>query len=214
MARPTKYDQATRAALLDAAERLLAEGGPDAVSVRSTADAIGTSTRAVYSAFGSKAALIEGLAARGYGYLADLVGAVPRTDDPAADLVRAGIDGFRDFATTRPHLFRLTFDRPRSEVYLRPGVSPELRRSYSELRFLVDRSLAAQRLTDRISADHVAFMFHAVCHGLASNELSRMPPPIGTGFWSVTADMDPVMAWRTTLTAFVRGLELGSPSGA
>ena len=54
MARPNKHDATTREALLDAAETLLAVGGPDAVSVRSVADAVAVSTRAVYSVFGSK----------------------------------------------------------------------------------------------------------------------------------------------------------------
>ena len=55
MARPAKHDAHTRAALLDAAEQLLAEGGPDAVTVRAVADRIGESTRAVYSQFASMA---------------------------------------------------------------------------------------------------------------------------------------------------------------
>ena len=49
MARPIKHDATTREALLDAAEALLADSGPDAVSVRTVADEIGVSTRAVYS---------------------------------------------------------------------------------------------------------------------------------------------------------------------
>src|SRR5262245_6859112 len=105
MGRPTKHDADTRAALLDAAEQLLLEGGRDAVSVRGVADAIGESTRAVYSALGSKQALIEGLAARGFGYLADLVEAVPHTNDPVQDLVEVAVHGFRPFAIGRPHLF-------------------------------------------------------------------------------------------------------------
>jgi AcrR family transcriptional regulator len=41
-------------ALLDQAELLLSSGGPEAVSVRNVAQAAGTTTRAVYTVFGSK----------------------------------------------------------------------------------------------------------------------------------------------------------------
>ena len=54
MGRPREHDEHTRVALLAAAEQLVAEGGPTQLSVRAVADAAGTSTRAVYSLFGSK----------------------------------------------------------------------------------------------------------------------------------------------------------------
>jgi len=54
MGRPREHDEATRAALLEAAERIVADRGPTALSVRAVAEAAGTSTRAVYSLFGSK----------------------------------------------------------------------------------------------------------------------------------------------------------------
>lgn len=77
-------------------------------------------TRAVYSLHGSKAGLIRALAARGYRLLTDRVASLPATDDHAADLVNAGLIGFRHFALTRPHLFRLTFERVPTEVVTNP----------------------------------------------------------------------------------------------
>jgi AcrR family transcriptional regulator len=205
MGRPAKHDAGTRAALLDAAEELLATGGPDAVSIRGVADAIGESTRAVYSSLGSKQALIEGLAARGFGYLADLVEAVPVTDDPAHDLVEVGVRGFRTFAIGRPHLFRITFDELSPEVYRQADVYPELDRSFAALSARIGAASRAKQLGRRPVVE-VAFMFHSVCHGLAANELSRLPPPVGAGFWGMTAGMDVERVWRTALGAFVRGL--------
>ena len=109
MARPAKHDERTRAAVLDAAEELLADGGVDAVTVRAVADRIGESTRAVYSQFSSMSDLMAALGARGFLLVADLVNAVPVTDDPLRDLVEVGASGFREFAITRPQLFRITF---------------------------------------------------------------------------------------------------------
>ena len=133
MARPIKHDDSTRDALLDAAEALLASGGPDAVSVRTVADKIGVSTRAVYSAFGSKPGLMGALAARGFHRLADLVNGMHVTGDPLADLAAAGPRAFRVFALERPHLFRITFDRISEEIYSQPETYPALFASFSAL---------------------------------------------------------------------------------
>ena len=69
MGRPTRHDDATRAALLIAAERLVETSGPGALSVRAVADQIGTTTRAVYSTFGSKEGLLASLAQRSFELL-------------------------------------------------------------------------------------------------------------------------------------------------
>jgi AcrR family transcriptional regulator len=42
MGRPKEHDEETRQGLLKAAERLLAEGGPEALSIRRVSDAAGT----------------------------------------------------------------------------------------------------------------------------------------------------------------------------
>ena len=205
MGRPAIHDDDTRTALVDAAEELLATGGPGAVSVRAAAEAIDTSTRAVYSVFGSKQALLDALASRGYGYLADLVEAVPVTDDPHADLAEVGVRAFRAFAVGRPHLFRLTFDRERAGIARRPGDDAALQRALLALLTRVERAQVAGVRTTRSSLE-IAFLFHSYCHGLAANELSRLPPPVGYGFWQNLGDADMAALWRTALTAFVDGL--------
>src|SRR5215207_268140 len=107
MGRRREHDENTAAALLDAAERVVAVGGVDAVSVRVLADQVGTTTRAIYSTFGSKDGLIAALGARTFDLLAAAVDALPVTDDPAADLVEAGVSGFRCFVMDHLALFRL-----------------------------------------------------------------------------------------------------------
>ena len=209
MGRPQVHDDVTRDALLDAAEGLLAASGPDAVSVRATADAANVSTRAVYSVFGSKQALIEGLAGRGFGYLADLVEGAPVTRDPLHDLVVVGVEAFRTFAVGRPHLFRITFDRVSAELVRQPDVDAQLQRAFNALRTRVERAIATGLLAPR-SPIEIAFMFHSICHGLAANELSRLPPPIGATFWQMTTGMDIEQAWTVALAAFVSGLRIES----
>ena len=211
MARPNKHDATTREALLDAAEALLAAGGPDVVSVRSVADEIGESTRAVYSVFGSKSGLMGALAARGFQRLADLVNGLLVTDDPLADLAAAGPHAFRVFALASPHLFRLTFDQISEEIYAQPETYPALFASYQALAKRFTRSLDAGLLTQRPLVELV-FMYHSFCCGLAANELSCKPPPVGSNFWKIADGVDFAALWTTALTAFVQGLSARSDS--
>lgn len=207
MARPSKHDDQTREALLDAAEQLLAGGGPDAVSVRAVADEISESTRAVYSVLGSKPALLHALAERGFHFLADLVEAIPETKDPAADLVEAGVRGFRRFALERPHLFRISFGQITTEVIGDPGAYRELLRSFEALRSKVERAIHMGVIEPRPTVE-IIFAFHSFCQGLAVNELSRLPPPIGADFWRFLNKTNGEDLWRLGLGAFVQGLAL------
>ena len=99
MGRPRLHDAVTAAALLDEAERIVEAGGLDALTVRRVAAAAGTTTRAVYTAYGSKEALVIALGARGFDLLREELEALPETRDPTADLVEAGVVVFRRFAT-------------------------------------------------------------------------------------------------------------------
>ncbi len=201
MGRRAAHDARTAVALLDAAEELLAGGGPDAVSVRAVAEAADVSTRAVYNLFGGKEGLITHLRDRGYDLLASLVTSLPVTEDPAADLVEAGIAGFRKFAITRPHLFRITFERVILEPGSRSVVSPAGRRASEAL---LDR-IRGVPIGDR-PVPVVAFQFHSLCQGLATSELHAKKPPIGSDFWPKVPGVGKPEIWRDALTAYVQGL--------
>lgn len=208
MGRPREHDEATARALLDAGEELVAVAGPAAVGVRSVAREVGVPTRAVYSLFGSQAGLVQALAARGYWLLADLVSAVPSSDDAAADLVAAGVEGFRPFALTRPGLFRLTFERVPTEVVSGAAVGDASDASYQALITRIRRAQRAAVIDDR-PEEEVAFAFHACCLGLATSELSREPPPVGSNFWRPVHGIDGEKLWRGALGALVAGFAPG-----
>ena len=88
--------------------------------MRGIAEAVGTSTRAVYSVFGSKDGLLEALATQLFEMLAEAIDACGRTDDPLADIVTASIDGFRRTALEHPALYGLVFLRVVPELQLGP----------------------------------------------------------------------------------------------
>jgi AcrR family transcriptional regulator len=212
MPRPRIHDRATGEVLLDAAARLLHEGGPEAVSVRGVAEASGLSFRAVYTVFGSKEALVDALTARGYRSLTERVVGLPQTDDPARDLVVAGSQGFRGFAIEEPALFRLTFERVSREVLQQPTVVEAARASYDALVGWITRVREAELVHPDRSDLTCAFEFHSLCQGLASGELASQPAP-GPGFWAMMRGHDMPGTWRDALTGLVAGFALPPEPG-
>ena len=75
MGRPREHDDQTRESLRAAAEQLFSgERGPSGVSVRAVAERVGTSTRAIYSLFGSQEGLlVDALGQRAYELLTNAV---------------------------------------------------------------------------------------------------------------------------------------------
>jgi AcrR family transcriptional regulator len=95
-----------------AAEQLFETEGAAAVSVRKVAAAAGTTTRAVYTLFGSQEGLLfEALGVRTFNLLTEALSNHPETDDPVDDLVEMGIAVFRTFVLEHPALFQIVFQR-------------------------------------------------------------------------------------------------------
>lgn len=100
----------TRTAILTAARRLVAETGPEASLVR-VAKAAGVSRLTLYSHFGSKAGLLEALAA-GIGSERQREPAAETGGDPLADL-EARIEHACAFWSADPALYRQLYARGR-----------------------------------------------------------------------------------------------------
>lgn len=87
---PKAPDPEVRSALIEAAARLLAEHGPDALTTRRLASEVGTSTMAVYTYFAGMEELRKEVAREGFRRLAAYLDAVPDSDDPVYDLSALG----------------------------------------------------------------------------------------------------------------------------
>lgn len=191
MGRPREHDQRTALALLDAAERTIQEGGVEAVSVRSVAEAAGTTTRAVYSLFGSRDGLLDALGGRAFELLGSAIRALPRTEDPAADLAEAGVTVFRRFVTEHPILFRIGFGPGHGRAASLEAARLE---ALAGLMTRIRRLDQAGQLGGR-TVDDAVIAFHAMCEGLAGIELRGMMSP---------GQQERI--WRDALTALVAGL--------
>ena len=198
MGRPREHDESTAAKLLVAAERIVEEQGVGALSVRAVAGAAGTTTRAVYSSFGSKDGMIGALGAHAFDLLRDGLKALPASDDARVDLVSAGLM-FRTFATEHPSLFRIGVQRVHP-----PSASPRVfaaaNTALIELKGIVGR-LAGEQLLGPRTIDDATWQFHALCEGLAAIELrGLLPMP------------EAEAAWRQALQALVSGFGVPEPA--
>lgn len=163
----------TSVALLNAARRLLAEHGPEALTVRRIASEAGMSTMNVYSRFGGKDGVIDELFSDGYRRLISAVTAVDHTDDIVADLMNVA-RAYREFARANPTYYGIMF---RSAV---PGfeASPEsVAMALGGLAQLVDRVRRGQelgQLRSSFDAQEIAAWLWASCHGMVSFELDEV----------------------------------------
>src|SRR4029077_17754390 len=81
-----------------------------ALSLREVAGDAGTTTRAIYSLFGSKNALAAALGVRAFNLLQRDIETLPATDQTREDLVEVALV-FRHFALEHPALFSIAFHR-------------------------------------------------------------------------------------------------------
>ncbi|HEX4038513.1 MAG TPA: TetR/AcrR family transcriptional regulator [Acidobacteriaceae bacterium] len=103
-----------------AASRVLDREGPEAVTMRRVAQAVGITPMALYRHFADRDGLLNALADAGFGELAERVEGVAVAADPEARLT-AILDMFLDFALARPRLFELMFLRRREGARQFPG---------------------------------------------------------------------------------------------
>ena len=203
MGRPRVHDQETAEALLDAAERMIEADGPDGLSLRRLAGQTQTTTRAVYSLFGSKDGLVVALAHRAFVMLGAGIRALPASEDPAADLVEAGAVVFRRFAVDHPSLFRLAFQhREATPGQVWPDLRPTQQAALAGLHQRIARLGGASGLADRAMSE-ATIGFHALCEGLAALELRGILPA-----------GEEERIWRHALTALVNGLNHRAPARA
>jgi AcrR family transcriptional regulator len=192
MGRPRIHDEATRQRLLLAAEKLAETEGLAALSLRRLAAETGLTTRAVYSTFGSKEALVGALGARCFDRLAEELERMPATDDPAADLIEIGAVNFRRLVVEHPVLFYLGFQanlgKPAAQV-----ISDAASDSRTGLIHRVERVTGPESVRSAVRG------LNALSEGLAAMELRG----------NFAADEDPAAAWRVALGTFVRGLTGG-----
>ena len=110
MATPTRERDTVRTELIEAAIRLLADQGTEALVLRRVASAAHVSTMCVYSRFGDKVGLINAVYTAGFERLAMALTTVEHRRDPLRRIMELGL-AYRRFAVANPALYSLMFER-------------------------------------------------------------------------------------------------------
>jgi len=178
MARPRVHDDALRTRLLEVASRVVAEGGPAALTVRDVAARAGTSASAVYALFGGREELLRAVGEEAFRRFAAHLTAAPRTDDPEADLLALGL-AYRVSALADPHFYRVMFDTAGAGARDRSAGAPTAEPTFTVLADAVVRVLAAHRMpaaTAAHAAQSAALALWGLAHGLVELELGGLLP--------------------------------------
>jgi AcrR family transcriptional regulator len=161
--------QAVRRLLLDVASRLLEAEGPDALTMRRIAGEAGCSTSVLYTMFGGKPGVAEGLWREGFDRLRQAMEQASG-DDPLARLAATG-RAYRANALANRAYYAVMFQRPI------PGFEPSAEAYADSLRplhILVDAVAGCIAAGVFRPADpaHVAGVLWAAAHGAVSLELA------------------------------------------
>jgi AcrR family transcriptional regulator len=151
--------EATRRAILDAAEELIAAGGEEGLSIRELCARAGVTPPTVYHHFGDKASLVARVVDECFADFDRALAGRAAPADPV-EALRWGFDRYVDYGGEHPRHYRLLFGTRHS----RPSASGL--RSYDGLR----RSVAAIADTGRLALpieDATAAVWSAM-HGITS----------------------------------------------
>jgi len=174
VARPKVHDAALRIRLLECAGATLSTHGLAALSLRTLAADVGTSTTAVYALFGGKPGLLEALHAEAFRRFAARLDAVRSGPDPVEDLVALG-RAYRESALADPHFYEVMFGaRPaveQSGAVAEPIVRPMIA--------LVERAAAVGLLRPGAEPAAVSLALWATVHGLVALHLRGLRPADG-----------------------------------
>ena len=97
-----------RVQLIEAAARLLAEQGREAVTARRLAKEVGASTQVLYTHFDGLDDVVAEVWREGFRRFGAVLEEPAVTDDPVADFMAQGY-GYRRFGLGNPHLYRVMF---------------------------------------------------------------------------------------------------------
>ena len=164
-----------RERLCEAAERLFAERGPDAVTMRQLAADLGVSPMTPYRYFQDKDDILAAVRANGFNRFADALEAARATPGSVRAKSVAVGEAYLNFAFDHPHTYKLMFDlnQPGQERY--PDLIDAIARATETLSDYIRDHVAEGVLEG--DAEEIGAMFWASTHGAIVLELAGQIPP-------------------------------------
>ena len=163
-----------RERLCDAAERLFADKGPDAVTMRQLASELGVSPMTPYRYFQDKEDILAAVRTNGFNRFAQaLEDAFASAKDAKARSTAVG-EAYLTFAFEHPQTYKLMFDlnQPHEKDY--PELVAAAHRAHACQTAYVKELVAAGVLTG--DPDEIGRMYWAATHGAVTLELSGKLP--------------------------------------
>lgn len=165
-------------AVLDAAERRVAEAGPAALTIRGLATDAHVAPMSIYNRFGDKAGVLDALFTRGFE---ELHACITEEDRPGSvraaaetlERLRRSAHAYRGFATRSPGTYALMFDRSAVDLEPSVGAFETAGRAFNALVDLIAEAQAAGAIVGGSSAE-VAQRVWASLHGAVSLELRNI----------------------------------------
>ncbi len=163
--------------LCEAAERLFAERGPDAVTMRQLAAELGVSPMTPYRYFEDKDDILAAVRANGFNRFAESLEQARESISGAHARGAAVGEAYVTFALEHPHSYKLMFDfnQPHAEKY--PELVAAGRRAQRTMTGYIEDALAEGLMNG--DPEQIGLMFWAAIHGAVILELAGMLPPGG-----------------------------------
>jgi AcrR family transcriptional regulator len=190
----TEGKEAMRRGLLDIASQVLEKEGPNALSMRRIAEQAGCSTTVLYTLFGGKEGLADGLYLEGFRRLREALDKVKEKN--ALEQLKSLNRTYRQVALKNPTYYAVMFERPIPEY--RPSIESK-QVAWGSLGPLIKtiQQCIQQGLFKKGNAEIMAMELWTIAHGLVSVELAGYFP----GKTSLADDMhekaldDMIRAW-------------------
>lgn len=171
----------TRQAILDAARKIIATEGTEALSMRAIAQRIDYSPAGLYEYFDSKEEIIGAVCEQGHRRLTEYMQRADLDLPPAELLLQLGL-AYVDFAVRNPDFFLLMFTNPNTGVV--PGSTPEQAvkdmlqegSSFPLLLHAIQRGVDAGvfKAKPGYSVFEMAFTTWAMVHGIAMLRIGHL----------------------------------------
>jgi len=166
-----------RERLCEAAERLFAERGPDAVTMRQLAAELGVSPMTPYRYFEDKDDILAAVRTNGFTRFALALETARASAVGARAIGTAVGEAYVTFALENPHAYKLMFDfnQPHAEKY--PELVAAGQRAQKTMTGYIKDALAEGLMEG--DPEQIGLMNWAAIHGAVILELSGMLPPGG-----------------------------------
>lgn len=166
-----------RERLCEAAERLFAERGPDAVTMRQLAAELGVSPMTPYRYFADKEDILATIRTNGFNRFAEALEKARDSAEGARAKGKAVGEAYVTFALEHPHAYKLMFDLNQPHMDKYPDLVTAGKRAHGTMTGYVDDAFNEGIMSG--DASEIGMMFWAAIHGAVVLELAGMLPPGG-----------------------------------